>query len=298
MPYLDAIILSAGRASRFGVPKFVLPAGPGEVLLTRVLAQALQVVDGRVAVVLGREAGLARLVIERWLNHHPSAREKVRIVENPNYAQGQSTSLKAGIQALHHSQGTLVFLADMPGLDLDRLMQLQRAIRQKRPSSLAVAPAEGGQLRPPIYLASSLFTDIAQLTGDQGARALLQARSSQVELLEWGSGLWFADVDTWEDYRYLARASNWASEPFVPLTRQTRPASAAEVLVDAALAGEIVPWLAPGLLLMASVDEAYWLELPQSYRGVRGIILGPAKTSTDWLQLVRRASLAALAEEN
>lgn len=280
------------------MPKMVLPAGPGEVLLTRVLAQALQVADGRVVVVLGREAAVAQYAIESWLDRNSSTKERVCIVQNPDYAQGQSSSLKVGIRALQDSQGAVVFLADMPGLDGSRLAQLRRGIVQRAPQSLAVVPSERGQLRPPVFLAASLFADIAYLTGDQGARAILQARSSRVELMEWGSGSWFADVDTWENYRDLAQALNWANEPFVRLPRETRPASEIKAQIEAAFASEVIPWLAPGLLLMASEDEACWIKLPLSYRGVHGLILGPTQTPAAYLDLVRRASLAALEEEN
>lgn len=280
------------------MPKMLLPAGPGEVLLTRVLAQALQVVDGRVVVVLGHEAAVAQYAIEGWLDRHSHTKARVYFVQNPHYAQGQSSSLKAGIRALQDSQGAIVFLADMPGLDGSRLAQLRRAIMQRAPQSLAVAPSERGQMRPPVFLAASLFTEIAHLTGDQGARAILQTRSSLVELVEWGSGPWFADVDTWEDYRDLARMLNWTKEPFVRLPRATRPASEIKARIEAALALEVVPWLAPGLLLLASRDEACWIELPLSYRGVNGLILGPTQTPAAYLDLVRRACLAALEEEN
>ncbi len=280
------------------MPKIILPAGPGEVLLTRVLAQALQVADGRVVVVLGREAAVAQYAIESWLDRHSSPKERVSIVQNPDYAQGQSSSLKVGIRALQDSQGAVVFLADMPGLDGSRLAQLRRGIIERAPQSLAVAPSERGQLRPPVFLAASLFADIAHLTGDQGARAILQSRSSRVEWMEWGSGPWFADVDTWENYRELARALNWANEPSVRLPHETRPASEIEALIEAALTSEVIPWLAPGLLLMASLDKACWIRLPQSHRGVHGLILGPTQTPAAYLDLVRRASLAALEEEN
>ncbi|WP_036270268.1 nucleotidyltransferase family protein [Meiothermus rufus] len=294
MHRIDAIVLSAGKASRFGVPKFALPAGPGEVLLTRALAQALWVVDGRVVVVVGHEAGLAQLAVERWLDRNPGVRDRVRLCENPHYAKGQSTSLQAGLRALEGSAGALVFLADMPGLDQERLMQLREAIRTKRPSSLAVAPAELGQPRPPVYLAAGLFAQIEQLAGDQGARALLQAQSSQVELLEWGTGPWFADVDTWSAYRTLARAKGWDREPFRPIPKHRPPLDEVVREIDPLLASERVPWLAPGVLLSGAGGASRWLELARPYRGVVAVVRGPGRTPAQYLRLLRRAVLMAL----
>lgn len=298
MHSISAIILSAGKASRFGVPKFLLPAGQGHVLLTRVLQHALSVTDGSIAVILGRKHTEARYALAHWLQSQPdSLGSRVYTVLNRHYHHGQSTSLKAGLSALHHAPGVLVFLADMPAQEASKLGQLRDAILARRPEIVALAAGEKGQLRPPVFLTEKLFPAVARLAGDQGARAVLQACKESVELVEWGPGPWFCDVDDWPTYQELALTLDWADEPFLPLLPETCSASAVQALVDAALASAIVPWLLPGLLLLPSEGETRWLELPQNYRGVRGIIKGPAQTPAAYLQLLRRASLAVLAAE-
>lgn len=296
MPPIDAIVLSAGRASRFGVPKFLLPAGKGHILLTRVLEHALHVADGRIAVVLGREARVARYAVERWLEGQPpELGPRVFTVLNRHYRYGQSTSLKAGIRTLADAQGVLVFLADMPALTPEKLAQLKQVIQHRDPQTLAVAASERGQIRPPVFLFKSLFPDILKLQGDQGARVVLKAHQERIERVEWGDGPWFYDIDDWLTYQRLARTLGWAIESFVPIPREGVRASAIQAQVDVALASETVPWLAPGLLMLTSKSEARWLELTRSYRGVQGVIVGPAQTPAAYLALIRRASLAVLA---
>ncbi len=296
MPPIDAIVLSAGRASRFGVPKFLLPAGEGHILLTRVLEHAARVADGRIAVVLGREARVTRYAVERWLDGQPGDfSSRVCTVLNRHYRFGQSTSLKAGTRVLAEAQGVLVFLADMPALAPEKLAQFRQAIQQRDPRALAVAASEQGQIRPPVFLSRQLFPDVLKLQGDQGARAVLKAHQDRVERVEWGAGPWFFDIDDWQTYQQLARTLGWANESFEPIPREGVSVSAIRARVDAALASETVPWLAPGLLLLTSKSEARWLELPRSYRGVQGVIVGPAQTPAAYLGLIRRASLAALA---
>ncbi|RIH81031.1 nucleotidyltransferase family protein [Meiothermus hypogaeus] len=297
MSPIDAIVLSAGRASRFGVPKFLLPAGQGHILLTRVLEHALRVADGRIAVVLGREARVARFALQRWLATQPGdLASRVFAVLNRHYRYGQSTSLKAGMRALADAQGVLVFLADMPAQEPEKLTQLKRAIHHRDPQKLAVVASEQGQMRPPVFLSRQLFPEVLKLKGDQGARAVLNAHQEKIERVEWGSGPWFFDIDDWQTYRELAWKLGWANELFVSISRERISTSAIQARVDAALASETAPWLAPGLLLLAAKSEARWLELSLSYRGVRGVILGPAQTPAAYLELVRWASLAALAE--
>lgn len=298
MPPIDAIVLSAGRASRFGVPKFLLPAGQGHILLTRVLEHALHVADGRIAVVLGREAKAARYAVERWLATQPAElASRVFTVLNRHYRYGQSTSLKAGVQALANAPGVLVFLADMPALEPEKLAQLKRAIQHRDRQKLAVGASEQGQIRPPVFLSRQLFPEVLKLKGDQGAKAVLKAYQEKIERAEWGSGPWFFDIDDWQTYRELAWKLGWVNELFVTLPREKISTSLIQAQVDAALASETVPWLAPGLLLLASKKEARWLELPRSYRGVQGVILGPGQTPLAYLELIRRASLTVLAAD-
>ncbi len=293
---VDAIVLSAGRASRFGVPKMLLPAGEGHVLLTRVLERAACVVDGRIAVVVGRASQVTRYVVERWVATSGGRRgARVRAVLNRHYRYGQSTSLKAGVRALPDAAGVLVFLADMPALEPKRLEQLREAIQARAPRSVAVAASLQGQVLPPVYLSAQLFPEIQKLRGDQGARAILRAYEERVERVEWGAGPWFADVDDWPTYRHLAQQQGWALEQAVPLPRRPMAQAQAKALVDAALAGREVPWLAPGLLLLPFPDEACWFDLTPPYRGVGGLVMGRANTPEAYLHLLRRAALTALA---
>ncbi|ADD28143.1 NTP transferase domain-containing protein [Meiothermus ruber] len=289
---VDAIVLSAGRASRFGVPKWLLPAGEGQVLLTRVLEQAAAVVDGRIAVVVGRASKVTRYVVERWVE---AAGGRVHTALNRHYRYGQSTSLKAGIRALPDAAGVLVMLADMPALEPTRLERLRQAIQARGPYSVAVAASLQGQVLPPVYLSAQLFPDIQKLRGDQGARAILRAYEERVERVEWGAGPWFTDVDDWPTYRHLAHQQGWALERGGVLPR--RPVAPAQFKdrVDAALASQEVPWLAPGILLLPSSGEACWLDLTPPYRGVRSLVMGRASTPEAYLQLLRSAALAALA---
>lgn len=291
---VDAIVLSAGRASRFGVPKFLLPAGEGHVLLTRVLERAAFALDGRIVVVLGRAAKVARYVVERWVETTPGVDSRVKTVLNHNYRYGQSTSLKAGIRMLSGAPGALVLLADMPAIELTRLEQMREAIETKTPQILAVAASVEGQIRPPVYLSARLFPEVLRLKGDQGARAILSTRQEQIELLEWGDGLWCSDIDDWPTYRYLAYRMGWAKEPFAPIPHACVSAAQVKAKVDATLASSAVPWLAPGLLVLSGKGETHWLDLTAPYRGVRGIVVGRSRTPAQYLQLLRRATLSAL----
>jgi molybdenum cofactor cytidylyltransferase len=320
---VNALVLAAGAASRFGIPKTLLPAGAGETLLSRVLELALEAVDGDVAVVLGREARLAEYEVKRALGVNPET-DRVGLVMNPDYRQGLSGSLKAGLSALSHHEATLVLLADQPALRLDQLEELVNAYRQG--DVLAASAAERGEQRPPVVLGPELLPEVLALEGDAGARGVLARHADRVRLLEWGEGLWSADVDGWEDYRRLALALGWHEEatPSLPITRELPPG-----LLEAArhVTGP-APRLTPEVLLVAYppvpeprsrlqvpvpeprsrlqvpvpeprsrlrvVDAAFYRLEAGTLGEFRAIAAGSAETPGDYLGLLRRAALSLL----
>jgi molybdenum cofactor cytidylyltransferase len=95
------------------------------------------------------------------------------------FADGMSASLKAGIAALPSEAGAaLICLADMPFTRPETLDRLAEAFAAK--GRLALFPSHGGQRGNPVLLGRGLFPAVAELTGDQGARALLAAIPDRV----------------------------------------------------------------------------------------------------------------------
>lgn len=197
------------------MPKFLLPAGEGYSLLTRAVENALMAVQGRIVVVIGRDAELARADIGQWL--WPENASRVQVVENLNFEQGLSTSVKLGVNALSDSRAVLVLLADQPALDNKKLQDLVVRFESRDPSVWAVSAAENGEAKPPMVLSGEILAQVEQLHGDQGFKPLLGENSDHVNLLEWGTGPWFTDVDTWEVYRVLAHEQGWQNEVFEPI---------------------------------------------------------------------------------
>ena len=105
VPIISAIILAAGRATRMGGQKLLLPVGE-QSMLWRVVKAAMESAAAEVIVVVGSEA-------EECAG---SLRDlPVYIVENLNYVQGMSTSLRAGLKAARSDCGAVVFmLGDQP----------------------------------------------------------------------------------------------------------------------------------------------------------------------------------------
>ena len=181
-----ALVLAAGRASRMQGSHKLLAAFDGEALVRRTSEAALAAKPSRVLVVTGHraeeiEAALAGL--------------KIDIVRNPDFAQGMSTSLRAGVSALGPGcDGVAVMLADMPhvtGADMRRLLDAFAAAG----GHAIVRAVSGGKRGNPVVLPRSTFAAILQLEGDVGARHIVESAGLDVVDVEIGEAA-HIDVDT------------------------------------------------------------------------------------------------------
>ena len=192
---IAAIILAAGSASRMGQPKQLLDWG-GRPLVRVVAEHALAARLDRVLVVVGASgdavaAALAGLPID--------------LIDNPAYAEGQSTSLHAGVAALGpREDAALILLGDQPFVTPAVIGRIAAEWRSCRAS--IVAPAYQGQRGNPVLFARAVFPELLATSGDQGARAILAADPSRVHLVQFDDPRPLVDIDTPEDYQRFVRS--------------------------------------------------------------------------------------------
>jgi molybdenum cofactor cytidylyltransferase len=189
---VSAIVLAAGASARMGRPKQLLPLGGRPLLQAALDAAAAGGVD-EVVVVLGHEAE----AIGAALALPPSG----RLVVNPAHAEGQATSLRAGLAALAgDATAAVVLLGDQPRVRSDAVRALVEAHRSDPRPVLRAAYA--GRAGHPVLLRRAVWDEAMALRGDQGARALMAREPDRVGLVEVG-GRPPDDVDTPEDYARL-----------------------------------------------------------------------------------------------
>lgn len=195
-PRIVAILLAAGRGSRYGVSlNKLLAEFQGRPLVRRAAAAALASRVDRTIVVTGH--GSAE--IEAALAGLPLA-----FAHNRDFASGLASSLRRGLSAAQDADAVVVLLADMPGVS-SRIIDALIARFAAQPDAPAVVPVQGGRRGNPALLAKSLFPRLAALEGDEGARRLLSALDGVVELpVDDGDAL--ADVDTPADLARLRSA--------------------------------------------------------------------------------------------
>jgi molybdenum cofactor cytidylyltransferase len=195
---LEAIVLAAGAGARFGGGKLLAPLN-GAPLVAGALLTAFLAPVRRVYVAVGRDPAVRKAVEATAARIAASDRLVVVPVETPS--EGMGASLRAAAQALPgDAAGAFVFLGDMPAIDPATTTRLATAF--KSPNDL-IAPIYLGRRGHPVLFGATWFPALRALTGDEGARALLEsagARLARIPVEDPGIHL---DVDRPED---LARA--------------------------------------------------------------------------------------------
>ncbi|HEX9323664.1 MAG TPA: molybdopterin-binding/glycosyltransferase family 2 protein [Xanthobacteraceae bacterium] len=184
---VGAIVLAAGRSTRMGGPNKLLETISGKPLVRIAAEEALRSRADPVVVVTGHE----RAKVEAAL-----AGLDLRLVHNPDYAQGLSTSVKAGLAALPpEAEAAIVCLGDMPQVTsalIDRLI----AAYDPEQNALVVLPTFAGKRGNPVLWSRRLFPDLMALEGDVGARHLIGAYQEVVTEVPVENAAAMVDIDT------------------------------------------------------------------------------------------------------
>ncbi|MBT6407647.1 MAG: NTP transferase domain-containing protein, partial [Rhodospirillaceae bacterium] len=193
-PVVSAIVLAAGKSRRMGRSNKLLEDIHGKPMIRRVASTAMDALPGHVTVVTGFEADRVRDALDGL---------DVVLTHNPQFTNGLSTSVKTGIGSLSDdTDGALVILGDMPGIDVDIINRLTNAFRDSGGRAICV-PVHDGKKGNPVLWPREFFPDILDLTGDAGARRMLdQFKDRVVEVAVDQAGI-LMDVDTPEDLNAL-----------------------------------------------------------------------------------------------
>ena len=184
---IAAVVLGAGRSSRMGGPNKLLAEIGGRPLIRIVVDAALASRARPVIVVTGHQ----RERVEAVLAGLP-----VKVVHNPQFAEGLGTSLKAGIAALPGEvDGAIVCLGDMPQVDAALIDRLIGAFDPDK-SALVVVPTIDGQRGNPVVWSRRFFADLMAVEGDVGARRLIGRYPEAVAEVPLTGTAALTDVDT------------------------------------------------------------------------------------------------------
>jgi len=184
-PRIAALVLAAGRSTRMGANKLLADVG-GKPMVRHAVEAALASQAEAVVVVTGHEAARVRAAL---------AGLDVRFAQNDLYADGLSTSVRAGVAAAEGADGALVCLGDMPGLTARTIDRLIAAFNPAEGRGVIV-PVHDGRRGNPVLWGRAFFADLMALSGDVGAKPLLAGAADAVCEVEIGDDGVLTDLDT------------------------------------------------------------------------------------------------------
>jgi molybdenum cofactor cytidylyltransferase len=195
MSPLVAVVPAAGMSVRMGQNKLLLTF-QGKPLITHAVDTLLASSVDEVVVVLGHEAETVREKLQG---------RKVRFIENRDYREGLSTSVRAGIEAVSsHAGAVMIYLADLPLLESEEVNLLIRALAEaKKLNKSIVVPFFRGQRGNPVILDFAYKEAILNVAGETGCRRVIKRNPDQVFAVEMETDHAVRDIDTVEDYRKL-----------------------------------------------------------------------------------------------
>ena len=189
---IAAVLLAAGRSTRFGGDKLLASVGDRPVI--RCSAEVLAAMVDELVVVVPPDDAAVRSAL-RGL--------PVRFVENVRRDDGMSSSLAAGVAALPpHCEAVLIALGDQPGIRAEVVAATIERWRGTR--APAVTPLYSDGRGHPVLFDRRCFGQLLSIVGDSGARAVLESLGSEVALVA-VDGAQPADVDTRDALERLAR---------------------------------------------------------------------------------------------
>ena len=180
---VGAILLAAGRSTRMGGANKLLADLGGRPVVARSL-DAIEAAGLPSLVVLGNMAAEVRAALGG----------RARFVEAPDFAEGLSRSLRAGIAAAPDDwRGAIVALGDMPEVPPAVLTAIIAAFRE--PHDIVV-PTFRGKRGNPVLWPRAQFARLTALSGDVGGKALLAEFADQIVEVEVGTEAILSDIDT------------------------------------------------------------------------------------------------------
>lgn len=186
---IAAVVLAAGASTRMGRQKLILPMADGRAVVRASVERVLAAGLDDVVVVTGRDAADVAATLQGL---------PVRLAVNPRYAEGQSTSLRAGLDALAPgAEAVVIALGDQPLAD-PRVIRRLVATFQATHRPIAVPVYRDGRGNPALF-AAALFEELRAVTGDRGGRDVIARDPARVAEVAVDAPM-PADVDTPEDY--------------------------------------------------------------------------------------------------
>jgi len=186
---ISAILLAAGESTRMGQPKQLMPFGQSTIV-EGTIDNLLNSAVSETIVVLGYQDEEVRKTV---------AGKPVKIAINPDYQQGMSTSIIAGLKQIDkRARAVLIALGDQPFVDSQTINSLVEAFIANNRG--IIIPVYQGRRGNPVIFAIGYKGELLNLKGDVGGREIIKRHPDDVLEVAVNCEGVLLDIDTMENY--------------------------------------------------------------------------------------------------
>ncbi len=194
---ISGIILAAGLSTRMaGENKLLLPFR-GRTVIEETLSNMCQSNISETVIVTGYQHEAIALTLEHMIG------STTRIIFNPDFAEGRSSSIKSGLTALDDTSGAALFMVgDKPTVSHQLINRALDQFQKKQPAILYVETPNGRG--HPILFSKKIFNELLTLTGDIVGDDLIENYKNETETIQ--DDQIQIDIDAINDYKQLVKS--------------------------------------------------------------------------------------------
>ena len=188
---ITAILLAAGQSKRLFNQNKLIKNYKGKPLINHVVQSIIKSKIEKLIIVLGFEY----LKVKKKINKN----KKIKFVINHNYTRGIASSIKCGLKKISNkSDGFIIVQADMPEIGKNILNKLYKEIKTNKKEIFV--PRKNNKIGNPIGFKLSMINQLKKISGNRGAKFIIQKNKSKIKYIRTKSLDIFKDIDLNKDF--------------------------------------------------------------------------------------------------
>ena len=188
---ITAILLAAGQSKRLFNQNKLIKNYKGKLLINHAVQSIIKSKIEKLIIVLGFEY----LKVKKKINKN----KKIKFVINHNYTRGIASSIKCGLKKISNkSDGFIIVQADMPKISKNILNKLYKEIKTNKKEIFV--PRKNNKIGNPIGFKLSMINQLKKISGNRGAKFIIQKNKSKIKYIRTKSLGIFKDIDLNKDF--------------------------------------------------------------------------------------------------
>ena len=188
---ITAILLAAGQSKRLFNQNKLIKNFKGKLLVNHAVQSIIKSKIEKLIIVLGFEY----LKVKKKINKN----KKIKFVINHNYTRGIASSIKCGLKKISNkSDGFIIVQADMPEIGKNILNKLYKEIKTNKKEIFV--PRKNNKIGNPIGFKLSMINQLKKISGNRGAKFIIQKNKSKIKYIRTKSLGIFKDIDLNKDF--------------------------------------------------------------------------------------------------